>query len=264
MRIDLTGKTAFVSASTGGIGEAIAAGLAEAGARVAVNGRTAGSVDAAIGRLRQRVPDGRFLAAPGDTGTAVGADTALAAAGDVDVLVNNLGIYRPVAATEISDEEWEEMLRVNLLSGTRLAQRILPRMTANGWGRVLFLASDAGVAIPADMVHYGVSKAAVIAAARGLAKVVRGTGVTVNSVIAGPTLTDGVREFIAAKGGDAQDEDAAEREFMRTERPASLLGRLIRPEEIAHMVVYLASPLASATTGGAIRVDGGYVDSLLP
>jgi hypothetical protein len=264
MRIDLDGRIALVSASTGGIGEAIALGLAQAGARVAVNGRTAVSVGAAIERLQRAVPDGSFIATVGDVSMREGMEAALTAAGDVDVLVNNLGIYRPVAATEITDDEWEEMLRVNLLSGTRLAQRLLPQMTRKGWGRVLFISSDAGVSIPADMVHYGVSKAAVIAAARGLAKAVRATGVTVNSVIAGPTLTDGVREFIEAKLGGQHDWDAAEHEFMRSERPSSLLGRLIRPEEIANMVVYLASPLASATTGGAIRVDGGYVDSILP
>lgn len=184
--------------------------------------------------------------------------------GAVDVLVNNLGVYRLAGALEITEEEWLGMLRTNLLSGVRLAQRLLPSMVSAGWGRVLFIASDAAVAIPADMVHYGVSKAAVVAAARGLAKAMRGTGVTVNSVLAGPTLTQGVCDFVYAKVDPSLGWDDAEREFMRTERPASLLGRLIRPEEIANMVTYLSSPLASATTGGAIRVDGGYVDALIP
>lgn len=264
MLCDLVGKSALVTGSTGGIGHAIVEEFVASGARVAVNGRSESGVLAAIGRLRARHPDAELVAAPGDVSTARGREDVLATVGRLDILVNNLGIYEPVPALEITDEQWHRMLEVNLLSGVLLAQDVLVPMVERGWGRVLFIASDAGVAIPADMVHYGTSKASVIAAARGLSKAVRGKGVTVNSVIAGPTLTDGVREFVETKLGTDLPWDEAEREFMRTQRASSLLGRFIRPEEVASMVTYLASPLASATTGGAIRVDGGYVDAMLP
>lgn len=262
--IDLTGRTALVTGSTQGIGAAIAAGLARAGARVAVNGRSAASVDAALGRLAADVPDGDLVAAPGDVTTDDGLAAVREAVPRVDVLVNNLGIFEARPALEITDDEWRRYFEVNVLAAVRLTRAYLPAMTRQGWGRVLNVASDSAVVIPAEMIHYGMSKTALLAVSRGFAKEGAGTGVTVNAVIAGPTHTGGVEDFVRSLVDPDLPWDEAQREFMRVHRPQSLLQRLIEPEEIAHMVVYLASPLASATTGGALRVDGGYVDAILP
>ncbi|WP_136517893.1 SDR family NAD(P)-dependent oxidoreductase [Cellulomonas telluris] len=263
-QIDLTARTALVTGSTQGIGAAIAAGLARAGAQVAVNGRTASSVDAALDRLRADVPGADLVAAPGDVTTEDGLAAVRDAVPHVDVLVNNLGIFEARPALEITDDEWRRFFEVNVLAAVRLTRAYLPAMTAQGWGRVLNVASDSAVVIPAEMIHYGMSKTALLAVSRGFAKEAAGTGVTVNSVIAGPTHTGGVEDFVYSLVDRDLPWDEAQREFMRRHRPQSLLQRLIEPEEIAHMVVYLASPLASATTGGAVRVDGGYVDAILP
>ncbi|MDQ1125022.1 NAD(P)-dependent dehydrogenase (short-subunit alcohol dehydrogenase family) [Microbacterium sp. SORGH_AS 505] len=260
LTLDLTGKTAVVTGSTQGIGLAIARRLAEAGAEVVINGRNEERVAQAVESL-----DGlgaRGVAA--DVTTAEGAQSLVDAAGDVDVLVNNLGIFGSTPALEIDDDEWRRFFDVNVLSGARLTRLVLPGMTERGWGRVLNIASDSAIVIPEEMIHYGASKSALLAMSRGYAKAASGTGVTVNSVIAGPTHTEGVEDFVYEMVDRSLDWEAAQREFMRTARPQSLIGRLIEPEEIANMVVYLASPLASATTGGALRVDGGYVDSILP
>ncbi|MXG89406.1 SDR family NAD(P)-dependent oxidoreductase [Nocardioides flavescens] len=264
MRIDLTGRTALVTGSTQGIGLAIARDLAGAGARVGVNGRSVESVGRAVAELRADLPDAELAEVVADVATEGGADAALAALPDVDVLVNNLGIFESRPPLEITDEEWRRFFEVNVLAGVRLTRALLPRMTAQGWGRVLFVASDSAVVVPAEMIHYGMSKTALLAVSRGFAKAAAGTGVTVNSVIAGPTHTGGVEEFVHSLVGDELPWDEAQRAFMREHRPQSLLQRLIEPEEIAHMVAYLSSPLASATTGGAVRVDGGYVDAILP
>ena len=188
----------------------------------------------------------------------------LEAAPTVDILVNNLGIFGAKPALEIDDEEWRRYFEVNVLTAIRLTRAYLPTMIDNGWGRVLSIASDSAVVIPAEMIHYGMTKTSLLAVSRGFAKVAAGTGVTVNSVIAGPTHTGGVEDFVYELVDADLPWDEAQREFMRAHRPQSLLQRLIEPEEIANLVVYLASPLASATTGGALRVDGGYVDSILP
>ncbi|MYV98029.1 SDR family oxidoreductase [Streptomyces sp. SID3343] len=264
MRIDLTGKTALVTGSTQGIGAAIATGLGRAGARVAVNGRSRESVDAALERLRGEVADAEFVAAPGDIATDAGTRQVLDAVPDVDVLVNNLGIFGARPALEIDDDEWRRYFEVNVLTAVRMTRGYLPRMREGGWGRVLNIASDSAFVVPAEMIHYGMSKTALLAVSRGFAKEAAGSGVTVNSVIAGPTHTGGVEDFVYELVDRDLSWERAQREFMRLHRPQSLIQRLIEPEEIANMVVYLASPLASATTGGAIRVDGGYVDSIVP
>ena len=259
MDIDLTGKTALVTGSTQGIGLAISEGLANSGARVAVNGRTPERVEEAVANLR-----GDVIGVAADVSTADGAAELLRRLTDVDILVNNLGIFGAVPAREITDEQWRTYFEVNVLAAARLIRMYLPGMTERGWGRAIQIASDSALVIPEEMIHYGVSKTALLALSRGFAKDAAGTGVTVNSVIAGPTHTAGVEEFVYQLVDKSLPWDEAQREFMRKHRPQSLLQRLIEPAEIANMVAYLASPLASATTGGALRVDGGYVDSIVP
>ena len=264
MQIDLKGRTALVTGSTQGIGSAIAAGLAGSGARVGVNGRSPGRVREAVDRLQGEVPGADLVPVAADVTTDQGARQAVDALGQVDILVNNLGVFESADPLEISDEEWRRYFDVNVLSAVRLTRLALPGMTERGWGRVQYIASDSAVVIPAEMIHYGMSKTALLAVSRGFAKEAAGTGVTVNSVIAGPTHTGGVEDFVYQLVDRDLPWDEAQRAFMRQHRPQSLLQRLIEPEEIAHMVVYLASDQASATTGGALRVDGGYVDSILP
>ncbi|NYJ04146.1 SDR family NAD(P)-dependent oxidoreductase [Petropleomorpha daqingensis] len=259
MQIDLSGRRAVVTGSSQGIGLAIATGLARAGAAVVLTGRDAAALDAAAGGV-----DGDVTTVAGDLATDEGTAALLDAVPQVDVLVNNLGIFGARPALEISDDEWRRYFEVNVLTAVRLTRSYLPGMRERGWGRVQYLASDSAVAIPAEMIHYGMTKTALLAVSRGFAKEAAGSGVTVNSVIAGPTHTGGVEEFVRSLVGDDLPWDDAQREFMRRHRPQSLLQRLIEPEEIAHLCVYLASPLASATTGGALRVDGGYVDAILP
>jgi NAD(P)-dependent dehydrogenase (short-subunit alcohol dehydrogenase family) len=259
MQIDLSGKRALVTGSSQGIGLAIAAGLARAGASVVLTGRDAGKLDAAAAGLT-----GEVTSVAGDVTTDEGTAQLLEQVPDVDVLVNNLGIFGARPALEITDDEWRRYFETNVLTAVRLTRAYLPGMRERGWGRIQYIASDSAVAIPAEMIHYGMTKTALLAVSRGFAKAAAGSGVTVNSVIAGPTHTGGVEEFVHSLVGTDLPWDEAQREFMRLHRPQSLLQRLIEPEEIANMCVYLASPLASATTGGALRVDGGYVDAVLP
>lgn len=259
MQIDLSGKTALVTGSTQGIGLAIAEALAGSGARVAINGRTAERVDAAVAKL-----EGDVVGVAVDVTTEDGAKQLRDQLPDVDILVNNLGIFGAVPAQEITDEQWRQYFEVNVLAAVRLIRMYLPGMTKRGWGRAIQIASDSALVTPEEMIHYGVSKTALLAVSRGFAKDAAGSGVTVNSVIAGPTHTAGVEDFVYQLVDKSLPWEEAQREFMRKHRPQSLLQRLIEPEEIAHMVAYLASPLASATTGGALRVDGGYVDSIVP
>ncbi|GAA2981921.1 MULTISPECIES: SDR family NAD(P)-dependent oxidoreductase [Streptomyces] len=264
MRIDLAGRTAVVTGSSQGIGLAVATGLAEAGARVVLTGRGRERLDAAADGLRGSVPGADALAVACDLTTERGEEQLYEAVPAVDVLVNNLGVFASRPPLEITDEEWRTYFETNVLSAVRLIRRYLPGMTDRGWGRVLNVASDSAIVIPAEMIHYGMSKTALLAVSRGFAKEAAGTGVTVNSVIAGPTHTGGVEDFVRELVGDDLPWDEAQREFMRRHRPQSLVQRLIEPEEIAHMIVYLSSPQASATTGAAVRVDGGYIDSIVP
>lgn len=259
MQIDLSGKTALVTGSTQGIGLAIAEVLASSGARVAVNGRTPDRVESAVAQI-----DGDVVGVSADVATEQGAAQLQRELPDVDILVNNLGIFGAVPAREITDEQWRQYFDVNVLAAVRLIRIYLPGMVKRGWGRAIQIASDSALVTPEEMIHYGVSKTALLAVSRGFAKDAAGTGVTVNSVIAGPTHTAGVEDFVYQLVDKSLPWDEAQREFMRRHRPQSLIQRLIEPVEIANMVAYLASPLASATTGGALRVDGGYVDSIVP
>ncbi|NKY37262.1 SDR family oxidoreductase [Nocardia speluncae] len=264
MQIDLAGRTALVTGSTQGIGQAIATGLARAGAQVVINGRGTDRVTSAVATVRTDSGSDAVTGAVGDLATEEGAAAVVAAVPAVDILVNNLGIFGAIPPLEIDDAEWRRYFEVNVLSAVRLIRAYLPGMKEQGWGRVLNLASDSAVVIPAEMIHYGMTKASLLAIGRGFAKDAAGTGVTVNSVLAGPTHTGGVEDFVRELVGDDLPWEQAQHEFMVRHRPQSLLQRLIEPEEIANLVVYLASPYASATTGGAVRVDGGYIDSILP
>ena len=259
MQIDLTGKRAIVTGSTEGIGFAIAKGLADAGATVVVNGRTQAKVDAAVARI-----GGATRGVVADLGDAAGHDALLAAEPEADIVVSNLGIFQPADFFATDDATWDRHWQINVMAGVRLARSYLPGMEKAGWGRFVLLASESAFNIPVEMIHYGVSKTADDALARGLAKRMAGTGVTVNSVLPGPTLSEGVAAMLEderAKGDRAIEDVAAD--FVTAHRSGSLIRRAATVEEVANMVVYLASPLASATTGAALRVDGGIIDTLM-
>ncbi|MET8158644.1 SDR family oxidoreductase [Sphaerisporangium sp. NPDC005289] len=264
MHIDLTGRTALVTGSTSGIGQAIATALARAGAGVVVNGRDERRTEEAAAAIGEASGNPGVRAVAADVATEEGADTLFAAAPEVDILVNNTGVYGPAPVFEIPDSEWRRYFEVNVLSGVRLARLYVPRMVERGWGRAIFISSDSAMMTPTEMVHYGMTKTAQLAVSRGMAQSVAGSGVTVNSVLAGPTLTEGVQKFIGELFGDEVPFEEAERRFIAEGRPTSLLRRLIRPEEIANLVTYLSSDLASATTGAALRADGGVVPTLIP
>ncbi len=261
MDLQLKGKRALVTGSTAGIGYAIAASLAREGARVVVNGRTQEGVDAAMAKLTAEtgVAVEGFA---GDLGQAQAAEALVRKHPEIDILVNNLGIFEPKPFEAIPDSDWTRFFEVNVLSGVRLARLYLPGMKRADWGLIIFISSESALQIPAEMIHYGVTKTAQIAVARGLAESLAGTGITVNSVLPGPTRSRGVVDFVEALSKDSgKGFDDFQTEFFATVRPTSLIKRFATPEEVAAMVTYVASPLASATTGAALRVDGGVVKS---
>ncbi|TBU98529.1 oxidoreductase [Stutzerimonas kirkiae] len=264
MQIDLSDKTALVTASTAGIGLAIAQGLAASGAAVVLNGRSEASIARAREQLLAAVPGATLYGVAADLGDAAGAERLLASLPAIDILVNNAGIYGPQDFFDTDDATWERYWQTNVMSGVRLARALLPGLVERGWGRVLFISSESARNIPADMVHYGVTKTAQLALARGLAKRVAGSGVTVNSVLPGPTLSDGfaamMQDEIARTGKSLEE---LGREFVLANRPSSVIRRAATVEEVANLVVYVCSTQASATSGAALRVDGGVVDDIL-
>ncbi|RLP80267.1 SDR family oxidoreductase [Mycetocola lacteus] len=263
MELQLRGKTAFVSGSTQGIGFAIASGLAAEGARVIVNGRSSDRVEDAVRKLRAEYPDADHTGLSADFAAPDEVDRLLDGLEDVDILVNNVGLFGLAEFESVSDAEWMRYFDVNVMSGVRLSRHLLGGMLQRGWGRMLFISSESGVNVPADMVHYGVTKAAMIALGNGLAKLTRGTGVTVNTVLGGPTYSDGVAAAVESLAG-AQSASVEEvKGAIIDQNRTTLLERFIEPSEIANMVTYLASPRASATNGAAIRVDGGVLTTML-
>jgi len=259
MDLQLSKKIALVTGSTAGIGNAIATALASEGATVIVTGRSETAVAAAVAKMKTETK-GDVLGFPGDLSVASVAEALVRKHPIVDVLVNNLGIFEVRAFADITDADWQRFFDVNVLSGARLARSYLPGMLKRNWGRIIFISSESGLQIPAEMIHYGMTKAAQIAVARGLAELTAGTGVTVNSVLPGPTRSRGVGDFVVEMAVAAGTTPAeVEKEFFKTARPTSLLKRFATPEEVASMVAYVASPLSSATNGAALRVDGGVV-----
>lgn len=264
MDLHLQGKLALVSASTAGIGAAIAEGLAREGTRVIVNGRTQERVDRAMDAIRTRHPGAELEGFSGDLSTPEAVRELTDRFPRVDVLVNNLGIFEPKPFAEIGDDDWRRFFEVNVLSGVRLSRFYFPKMLKAGWGRVIFISSESALNIPVEMIHYGMTKTAQLAISRGLAELTAGTGVTVNSVLPGPTASEGVSGFIrdlAAQSNRSVEE--VEKQFFEKARPTDLLKRFASTEEVANLVVYLASEASSATNGSALRVDGGTVNSIV-
>ena len=263
MDLGLRGRRALVTGSTAGIGLATALALAQEGAEVVVNGRGQPRVDAALDRLRREVPGARASGVAADVGTAEGCRRIATAVPDVDVLVNNAGVFAPTPFEQITDQDWIRFYEVNVLSGVRLSRAYLPGMRSRGWGRIVFVSSESALQIPVEMIHYGTTKTAQLAVARGLAESLAGTGVTVNSVLPGPTRSEGVSAFVADLArAQKVDLQTVEREFFARARPSSILQRFASPDEVAAMIVYVCSARASATTGAALRVDGGVVRSI--
>ncbi|KNC11107.1 oxidoreductase [Klebsiella sp. RIT-PI-d] len=264
MKIDFTGKVALVTASTAGIGLAIARGLAESGAEVIINGRSESSVNQGIQHLQQAVPGAQLRAAIADLSTPEGVEALLKIAPEVDILVNNAGIFGLENFYSTDDSTWDTYWQTNVMSGVRLSRALLPGMVRKGWGRVVFISSESARNIPADMIHYGVTKTAQLSLSRGLAKFVAGSGVTVNSVLPGPTLSDGFAAMMkdeVEKTGKSLE--AVAKDFVMQNRPSSVIQRAATVEEVANMVVYVCSEQASATSGAALRVDGGVVDDII-
>jgi NAD(P)-dependent dehydrogenase (short-subunit alcohol dehydrogenase family) len=264
MNLELEGKRALITGSTAGIGFAIAEKLAVEGASVIVNGRTQKRVDDALAKLSRQGSRGSIKGLAADLGTADGVRQAIDRFPDIDVLVNNLGIFEPKTLEEISDAEWLRFFEVNVMSGVRLSRHHLPRMKQHDWGRIIFISSESAVQIPAEMIHYGMTKTAQLAVARGMAETTAGTNITVNSVLVGPTASEGVIDFVDQLAAQQKtDRNSVEKEFFQSMRSSSLLKRFIEPKEIGAFVAFLCSPLASAINGAALRADGGVVRSIL-
>lgn len=264
MKIDLSGKTAIVTGSSAGIGKAIAKGLAAAGAAIVANGRRQQSVDTVLKEIKSTIKGANVRGVVADVSTAEGCAALIKAEPDVDILVNNAGIYEAKSFFDIPDEDWARFFQTNVMSGVRLARAYMPGMLNRNWGRIIFISSESALHIPKEMVHYGFTKTAQLAVSRGLAELTAGTGVTVNSVLPGPTRSDGVEAFLEAmakRSGKPIDEMAAA--FVKEFRPTSLLQRFASVEEVANMVVYAASKEASATNGAALRVEGGIVQTIV-
>jgi NAD(P)-dependent dehydrogenase (short-subunit alcohol dehydrogenase family) len=263
MNLELNGKRALVTGSTAGIGFAIAAALIKEGAAVIVNGRTTKRVESAVAQLREQSPSAELSGLAADLGTADGCREAITSYPEVDILVNNLGIFEAKQFDQIPDEDWLRFFEVNVLSGIRLSRHYLRGMKEKNWGRIIFISSESALQIPAEMVHYGMTKTAQLAIARGIAETTAGTGVTVNAVLPGPTESEGVGQFVDSLAAQKNSSrSAVEKEFFQHMRPTSILQRFERPEEIAAVVAFVASPLASAINGTALRADGGVVRSI--
>lgn len=260
MDLRLTNRTALVSGSTAGIGLAIARELAREGAEVVLTGRNRPKLDEAARAVGEA--GGRVRTVRADVGTPEGAKAVVEQVPEVEILVNNLGIYEAKPFAEIPDEDWLRLFEVNVMSGVRLARHYFPRMLASGRGRVIFVASESAVMTPPEMIHYGMTKSCQLALSRGMAELTKGTEVTVNTVMPGPTRSEGIVDFLRRASPTAEDDAEAEADFFRVHRSSSLLQRLIDPDEIAHLVAYLASPLSSATNGAALRVEGGLLRSI--
>lgn len=264
MDLKLTGKKALVTGSTAGIGYAIAARFLAEGASVIINGRSEESVTQAVSDLRSTYPKADVSGVAADLAKVDEVNRLLSEVPEVDILINNTGIFEPKAFADIPDEDWFRFFEVNVLSGIRLSRHYFPNMLEKNWGRIIFISSESGVFIPDEMIHYGMTKTAQLAVSRGLAELTKGTAVTVNSILPGPTKSKGVGQFIedlATSGGKSTKE--VEQEFFKDMRPTSLIQRFASVEEVADTVVYYSSPLASATNGAAIRVEGGLVRSIL-
>ncbi|AVH71257.1 SDR family NAD(P)-dependent oxidoreductase [Nostoc sp. 'Lobaria pulmonaria (5183) cyanobiont'] len=264
MDLKLHGKSALVSGSTAGIGLATALGLAQEGASIIVNGRSEERVAQAIAKIQHSTPDAKVSGVVADAGTASGVEKLIQEVPDVDILINNVGIYEPKTFFDITDKDWLNIFEVNVLSGVRLSRQYLQKQLEQNWGRIIFISSESAIQIPVEMIHYGTTKTAQLAIARGLAEMTVGTGVTVNSVLPGPTRSEGVEGFITNLGQERGITRAeVEAEFFQNVRPTSLIKRFATNEEVAAIVVYLSSPVASATNGAALRVDGGVIRSIV-
>ena len=262
MDLQLAGKKVLVTGSTAGIGFATAREFAAEGASVVINGRTQERVDRAITEIRKLRPEAGLSGVASDVSNAAGCAKLVQAVAQADVLINNMGIFEPKPFEQIPDADWLRLFEANVMSGVRLSRHYLSGMRQKNWGRIIFVSSESAVQIPAEMIHYGMTKTAQVAVARGIAESVAGTRITVNSVLAGPTRSEGVETFIAQMGGGG-DSAAFEQEFFKSIRPTSLLKRFETTDEVAHMIVYLSSPLASATSGAAVRAEGGVVRAIL-
>jgi NAD(P)-dependent dehydrogenase (short-subunit alcohol dehydrogenase family) len=264
MELQLSGKLALVTGSTAGIGLATGSALAGEGATVIINGRSEKRVTEAIQKIRQKHPQGKLEALIGDLSKVEAVKQATSRFPHVDVLINNLGHYEVKAFEDISDEAWAAIIETNFMSGVRLSRYYLPRMKARNWGRIIFISSESAINIPVEMIHYGVTKTMQLALARGLAETTAGTSVTVNSILAGPTRSEGVEQFVNDMAKSRHVEPSVvEKEFFETVRPSSLLKRFATTDEVAALVAFVASPLSSATNGAALRVDGGVVRSII-